>query len=99
MTMPSTQQELPPVPDVRADERERARSRLHAKRKFYSDVVAYLVINGILVVVWAIGGHGSFWPGWVMAIWGALLLLDAYRVYLRRPVTEADVEEELRRHR
>ncbi len=99
MTVPSTQPATtPPQPDVQA-ERDRARHRLEAKRKFYADAVAYVVVNAFLVVVWALGDRGSFWPGWVMAGWGVFLLLDATRVYVRPPVTEADVDDELRRRR
>lgn len=98
MTTP-IRQEPPTALDETAEERERARKRLEARRKFRSDVVAYLVVNTFLVVAWALGDRGYFWPGWVLAGWGVFLLLDAYRIYLRAPITESDVDEELRRHR
>lgn len=82
----------PPTPDA---ERAAARNRLERKRKFYGDVVAYVAINGFLVVVWAVAGFGYFWPGWVMGGWGVLLLLDAWSLYYRRPITEADIDREL----
>lgn len=97
MTSPNMQTRPRPPHDAADERREAARRRLEGKRKFYADVAAYVVINAFLVVVWAIGDRGSFWPGWVMAGWGVLLLLDAARVYLRRPVTEADIDEEMRR--
>jgi hypothetical protein len=99
MTIPELQREPATLTELDAEERARARQRLEAKRKFYADVVAYLVVNAFLVIVWAIGDRGSFWPGWVMAGWGALLLLDAARVYLRPPVTEAEIDRELRGRR
>lgn len=78
---------------------EAARARLVRKRKFRGDVVAYVVINVFLVVLWAATGAGYFWPGWVMGGWGALLLLDGWDAYYRREVTDDDVERELgRRH-
>lgn len=40
---------------------------------------------------------GDFWPGWVMAIWGVLLVLDAWDTYMRRPITNEEIERELRR--
>jgi hypothetical protein len=79
-------------------ERERARRQLERKRKFYGDVVAYVVINAFLIVVWAVSGFGYFWPGWVAGGWGVLLLLDAWGLYYRRPITEADIDRELHRH-
>lgn len=91
------------VSDLRAttselpSEYELARKRVEQKRKFRADLVAYVVINAFLIGVWAVTGFGYFWPGWVLAGWGALLLLDAWNAYYRRPVTAADIEEELRR--
>ncbi len=80
------------------EEWERARKRLEAKRKLRYDLVAYLFVNTFLVVAWAITDTSYFWPGWVIAIWGVFLMLDAYRLYGRRPITEADIEAEMRRH-
>lgn len=76
---------------------EEARARAQRKHKFRGDVVAYVVINAGLVALWAVGGFGYFWPGWVLGIWGVLLVLDAWHAYGRRPVTDADIERELRR--
>lgn len=78
---------------------EHARRRLERQRKFRSDLVAYVVINAFLVVAWAVAGAGSFWPGWVLGGWGVLLILDGWNAFYRQPVTDADVEEELRRRR
>ena len=76
---------------------EQARARLVRKRKFRGDVVAYIVINAFLVGIWAISGYGYFWPGWVLAGWGVLLVLDWWNVYYRHDVTEADIQRELHR--
>jgi hypothetical protein len=86
--------ELEPI----LDERESARQRLYAKRDFGSHLAAFVVVNGFLVGIWAITGAGYFWPAWILGCWGAGLVLHAWDVYWRRPVTEADVNEELRRH-
>lgn len=83
---------------TRPDEYEKARRRLERQRKFRSDVVAYVLINAFLVVIWAVNGFGYFWPGWVMGGWGVLLILDGWNAFYRRPVTDADIDEELRRH-
>ena len=63
------------------------------------DFAAYVVINLFLIGVWAVTGFGYFWPGWVLAGWGVLLALDAWNVYFRRPLTEEDIERELRHQR
>lgn len=76
-----------------------ARKRVERKRKFAGDIVAYVVVNLFLIGIWAVSGFGYFWPGWVLAGWAVLLVLDAWNVYFRRPITEADVEKELRKGR
>jgi 2TM domain len=80
-------------------DRERARERLQLRRDFGSHVVAYLVINAFLVGVWAFTGAGYFWPAWVLGVWGAGLALHAWEAFLRRPITESDIDAELRRFR
>ena len=99
MTTSAPQQDRPPVPDPAVNEREQARKRLETKRKFRSNFVAYVLVNAFLVIAWAIGGRGYFWPGWALAAWGVFLLIDAYRIDLRAPITDADIDEEMRRHR
>ena len=79
------------------EERQAVRTRLEARRDFGSHLVAYLVVNALLVVVWFMTGGGYFWPAWVIGCWGAGLILHAWDVYFRRSVTEADVDAELRR--
>jgi hypothetical protein len=85
--------------NAETSEREWARARVEKKHKLRADFVAYLVINLALVAAWALTGFGYFWPGWVLGFWGVFLLLDAWNVYYRRPVTEDEIDEELRRHR
>jgi hypothetical protein len=77
--------------------RERARRRVERKRRFRGDLVAYLVINAGLVAAWAATGFGYFWPAWVLGIWGVFLILDAWKLYFRRPITDEEIEREMRR--
>ncbi len=76
-------------------EYEQARTRLIRRRKVRGDLMAYVVINAFLVGIWAVAGSGYFWPGWVLAGWGVLLLLDTWDAYLRHDVTDADVQREM----
>ncbi len=94
----------PPAPPERGTrpldlERAEARQRVEARRKLVSDLVAYVVVNAFLVGVWAITGAGYFWPGWVLAGWGMGLVLHAWDVYWRQPISEEDVDAEMRRRR
>ncbi|TFC43351.1 2TM domain-containing protein [Cryobacterium shii] len=77
-------------------DRDLARRRLERKRKLTGDLVAYVVVNAFLVGVWFFVGGGYFWPGWVLAGWGVALLLDAWNTLYRRPITEADIDREMR---
>ena len=81
------------------EEREWARKRIERKHKLRGDLVAYVVVNSFLVCAWAITGAGYFWPGWVLGVWGVLLLLDLLSFLYRKPLTEADVDRELARRR
>jgi fatty acid desaturase len=99
MTTPTTQQDRPPLIDEPVSEREIARKRVEAKRKVRSDVVAYVIVNAFLIAVWAISGGGYFWPGWVLGGWAVFLLTDAYRVFVSAPITDADIDKEMRQRR
>ena len=83
-----------------ADERQEARKRVQSRRDFGTHLVTYVVVNAFLVLVWAVTGAGYFWPIWVIGGWGVGLVLHAWDTFLRKPVTEADVDAELvRQHR
>ena len=83
--------------DSAVSEREEARQRLQDRRDFGGHLVAYVVVNAFLIGVWAMTGAGYFWPAWVLAGWGIGLVLHAWDVFFRRPITEADIDEEVRR--
>jgi hypothetical protein len=71
--------------------------RLKKRRDFQNHLVAFVVINAAVWVIWATTGAGYPWPAWLTGIWGIGLLLNAWEVYLRRPITDADVEHEIER--
>ena len=77
--------------------RAEARTRVQRKREFGANLAAYIVVNAFLVLIWWMSGRGYFWPIWVMAGWGVGLVMHGYEVYFRRPITDADVEAEMRR--
>ena len=76
--------------------RRQARKRLEKKRSLQGGLVAYIVINAFLIGIWAVTGAGYFWPGWVLAGWGVALILGFWD-YSCRPITDADIDEEVRR--
>jgi hypothetical protein len=79
-------------------DRALARKRIEKRRSLQGALVAYVVINAFLVGVWAVTGGGYFWPAWIIAGWGVGMVLGLWD-YLRGPVTDTDVENELARIR
>jgi hypothetical protein len=79
--------------------RKEATTRVRKRRDFGAHVVVYVVVNAMLIGIWALTGQGYFWPAWVLLGWGVGLILNFWDVYIRRPVTEADVEREMQRMR
>jgi len=75
------------------DLRQVALKQLQERRDFVPHLLAYVLVNGGLVVVWALTNtHTIFWPAFVLAFWGIGLVIHAWSAFLRRPVTEADVD-------
>ena len=81
------------------DRRIQARKQVEKRRDFTAHVVTYVVVNTMLIGIWAVTGAGYFWPVWVLLGWGVGVVLNAWDVYFRRPITEADVDRELQRRR
>ena len=77
--------------------RQMALKRIKKRRDFYWHLVTYLVVNALLVFVWAIGPRVSFWPMWVMAGWGIGLAFHAWSALSKQETTEAEVQAEIRR--
>jgi len=84
--------------DREAELRAQAISRLKRRRDFMGNVGSYLLVNGLLWLIWALTGHDTSdfpWPAWVSAIWGFFILMHGFRTFLRRPITEADIQREM----
>jgi hypothetical protein len=77
--------------------RDKAVQRLKKRRDFRAHLLVYVLVNGFLVVIWAITGSGFFWPVFPIAAWGIGLVLNAWDVYWRHEITEQDIEHEMER--
>jgi hypothetical protein len=78
--------------------RDRAMQRLKKRRDFHAHLLVYLLVNGFVVVIWALtGSAGFFWPVFLIAAWGIGLVMNAWDVYWRREITEQDVQHEMER--
>jgi len=79
--------------------REAAVTRLRKKRDFGMHVLVYLLVNGFLVVIWAVTGADFFWPIFPIAGWAIGLAANAWDVYGRRPISESEIQREMERLR
>ena len=79
--------------------RTKARERLEAKREFSEHVVTYVVVNALILVIWAfVAGRGFFWPMFPLLGWGLGLVMHGWKVYRGEP-TEAEIDREVARLR
>jgi 2TM domain len=87
------------VTDTRVQEpRDRAIAQLKKRRDFRSHLLVYVLVNAFLVAIWAVtSDHGFFWPMFVIGAWGIGVVMNAWDVYWRQDITEADIQQEMRR--
>ena len=76
--------------------RTAAVKRLEEKRDFRTHVVTYVIVNAAMIAIWAVTGAGYFWPAWVLLGWGVGLVLHAWSVWGEKPITEDQIEREMR---
>jgi 2TM domain len=77
--------------------RDKAVRQLKKKRDFYGHLLVYALVNGFLVVIWAITSHGFFWPVFPIVGWGIGVVLNAWDVYGRRDIDEDQIQREMER--
>jgi hypothetical protein len=84
------------TPDVLRDQAVR---RIRKRRDFHTHLFVYCVVNAMVWAVWAFigqtsGGYGYPWPAWMTVGWGLGVIMNAWDVYLRRPITEDEIRRE-----
>jgi hypothetical protein len=75
--------------------RERAVSRLKKKRDFRIHLLIYIMVNALLVSVWAMTGSGFFWPLFIIMGWGIGIVANAWDAYGRDVPTESQILHEM----
>jgi hypothetical protein len=85
----------------RTDEelREQAILQLKKKRDFRTHLFIYVLVNAMLIVIWAATGAGFFWPVFVIFGWGIGVAANAWDVYARKPISEDEIRRETERLR
>ena len=61
---------------------EEASKKVREKKRFYRDLVTYLIVNAVLVVIWALSGRGYMWFLWPLGIWGVFVLGHFLRIFV-----------------
>lgn len=78
--------------------RDSAVRQLKKQRDFRGHLLVYVLVNSLLVVIWAVTNvHGFFWPVFPIAGWGIGVVMNAWDVYWRRDITEDDIQHEIDR--
>jgi hypothetical protein len=89
------------MPKKMSDEeiREIAARRVRAKKRFYSHLTAYIIVNLMLVAIWYFTGAGYFWPMWVILFWGIGLIFNAVTTFSRHDISweTKEIEKEVER--
>ena len=77
--------------------RDQAIRRLKKQRDFRAHLLVYVLVNGFLVVIWAMTSiHGFFWPIFPIAGWGIGVVMNAWDVYRHEDFTEEQIRAEER---
>ncbi len=83
--------------DPATDLRQQAIESLKKKRDFRTHVLMYVLVNAMLVVIWAVTGGDFFWPVFPILGWGIGVAANAWDVYGRKPITEEEIRREQQR--
>lgn len=89
------------INQIRSDDalRQVALGRLKKQQDFWLHLMIYLMVNGFLVVIWAMTGVPFFWPVFPIFGWGIGVAANAWDVFLRHEPTEAQLQREMARLR
>ena len=78
--------------------KQQAIRRLSQKRAYRNQVQQYLLVNAVLIVLWAATDRGYFWPIWPIVGWGLSLLIQAWKLsHPARPFSDAETQSEMER--
>lgn len=78
--------------------RERALQSIKKRRDFTTHLITYLVVNALLVGIWAMTSREFFWPVFPLLGWGIGLFFHGLDVYRGEP-SEDEIQREMRRLR
>ena len=57
------------------------RKQVKSLKRFYMDSFTFAIVNAVLILIWlAADSHTTFWPKYVIVIWGIALMFKAYQM-------------------
>jgi hypothetical protein len=59
----------------------KARKRVEEKKGFFSHLAVYVVVNAVLVLLWAFTSHGYPWFIWPLGGWGVGIVFHFLGVF------------------
>lgn len=78
--------------------RERARKRIQDRRDFHRHLAIYLLVNGMLVGIWAVVTPDVFfWPIFPILGWGIGVIMHGWETYADQEITDAEIAREVER--
>ena len=77
--------------------RDQAVKRLKKQRDFRGHLLAYLLVNTLLVVIWATTSARFFWLAFVIAPWGLGVAMNAWEAYGRPGPSRKAIQREMER--
>ncbi len=84
----------PPRPD---DElREQAVTELRKRRELAGHLMAFILVNTFVVIIWYVTGAGFFWPVFPIFGWGIGIVFHTWDVLWPQP-TEASIRSTMDR--
>jgi 2TM domain len=75
--------------------RQQAIVRLKKKSDFKAHLLAYVLVNAFLLVIWAATGAGFPWPIFPIFGWGIGVAFNAWDAYGRTTPTESEIAREM----
>ena len=61
---------------------QKARKRVEEKKSFFSHLAVYIVINAVLILIWAFTSPGYPWFVWPLGGWGIGLIFHFLSVFV-----------------
>lgn len=80
-------------PNTDTDMRQQAIKQLKERRDFQTHLLVYVLVNGLLMGIWAMSSPGAFfWPLFSIAGWGIGVVLHGWGAYFNSGPHEAQIQ-------